>query len=72
MAVNFDDRPVSIGVNLPAHAFDFLAVPEKKYAATDLLNGGKQTVQLKKDGCLALQLEERGSVVLKMKTGSKR
>ena len=72
VAVNFDDRPVSIGVNLPAHAFDFLGIPEKKYTATDLLNGGKQTLQLKKDGCLALQLEERGSVVLKMKTGNKR
>jgi len=72
VAVNFDDRPVSIGVNLPAHAFDFLGIPEKKYTATDLLNGGKQTLHLKKDGCLALQLEERGSVVLKMKTSSKR
>ena len=72
VAVNFDDRPVSIGVNLPAHAFDFLGIPEKKYTATDLLNGGKQTLQLKKDGCLALQLEEWGSVVLKMKTSNKR
>ena len=72
MAVNFDDQPVSIAVNLPAHAFDFLGIPEKQYTATDLLGGGKQTLQLKKDGCLALQLEERGSVVLKMKTGNKR
>ena len=72
VAVNFDDQPVSIAVNLPAHAFDFLGIPEKQYTATDLLGGGKQTLQLKKDGCLALQLEERGSVVLKMKTGNKR
>ena len=67
VAVNFDDRPVSIGVNTPAHAFDYLGIPEKKVSATDLLNGGKRSLQLQKDGCLALQLEARGACVLKMK-----
>jgi len=71
VAVNFDDRPVSIGINLPAHAFDFLGLPEKKLSATDLLSGKKQTLDLKKDGCLALQMETRGSVALKMKLPKK-
>ena len=67
VAVNFDDRPVSIGINMPAHAFDFLSIPEKKVQATDLLNGGKQKTELQKDGCLAQKIEARGAVVLKMK-----
>ncbi len=67
VAVNFDDRPVSIGVNIPAHAFDFLGIKEKKYTATDLLNGGKQSLLLQRDGCVALQLAARGASVLKIK-----
>ena len=70
LAVNFDDRPVSIGVNIPAHAFDYLGVIEKKYTATDLLNGSKQSLQLQKDGCVALQLNSNGACVLKMKRTS--
>ena len=67
VAVNFDDRPVSIGINIPAHAFDYLSIRERKYTATDLLNGGKQSMLLQRDGCVALQLAERGANVLKMK-----
>ncbi len=67
VAVNFDDCDVSIGVNLPAHAFDFLGIPEKKIMATDLLSGMKQSLLLQKDGCLAVQLEARGARVFKMK-----
>ena len=70
VAVNFDDRPVSIGINLPAHAFDFLGIPEKKVQATDLLNGTKHSLQLQKDGCLALQLDTRGGCVLKINCGT--
>ena len=67
VAANFDDRAVSIAVNLPAHAFDFLGIPEKKISATDLLSGKKQNVLLQKDSCVALQLEANGCCVLKMK-----
>ena len=67
VAVNFDDCPVSIGVNIPVHAFDFLRIEAKRVQATDLLNRGKQKIELTRDGCVALQIEERGVVVLKMK-----
>jgi glycosidase len=67
VAANFEDRPVSIAINLPAHAFDFLSIPEKKLLTTDLLNGGKQYLTFQKDGCIALQLEANGARVLKAK-----
>ena len=69
VAVNFDDRPVSIGINIPAHAFDFLGIPERKTVAADLLNSTRQTLHLKKDCCVAVRLESRGACVLKMKFG---
>ena len=67
VAANFEDRPVSIAINLPAHAFDFLGIPEKKLLTTDLLNGGKRYLTFQKDGCIALQLEANGARVLKAK-----
>ena len=72
VATNFDDRDVSIGINLPAHAFDFLGISEKKVQATDLLSGDKVSLQLQRDGCLALQIAERGVRVLKMKAVKQR
>jgi len=67
IAVNFEDRPVCIGVNIPAHAFDYLAIPEKKYTSTDLLSSKRKTYELAKDGSLALSLESRGAAVIKIK-----
>ena len=65
--MNFEDRPVCIGVNIPAHAFDYLAIPEKKYTSTDLLSSKRKTYELTKDGSLALSLESRGAAVIKIK-----
>ncbi len=67
VAVNFDDRDVSIGVNLPAHAFEFLEINEAKFVTTDLLSGKKKTFELLKDTCIALQIAGNGALVLKMK-----
>ena len=72
VAANFDNRPVSIGVNLPAHAFDFLGIPERKVTAIDLLNGDKQGLTLQKDGCIALQLGANGAMVMKIKLPQKK
>ena len=67
VAVNFDDRDVSIGVNLPAHAFEFLEINEAKFVTADLLSGKKKTFELLKDACIALQITGNGALVLKMK-----
>ena len=45
--VNFDSIGVDVAVNLPAHAFDFLQLPQvDQCEAVDLLTGEKETLSL--------------------------
>ncbi len=66
VVVNFDDRDVNILVRIPSHAFEYLAIPEKKYKAKDLLSGGKQDIVLSNDGLVPMSLASRGSRVWKI------
>lgn len=66
--VNFDDEPQSVDVHLPAHAFDYLQIPEKKVTVTDLLSKQKSTLDLRKDGSVTLLLGSRSGNVWKIKT----
>lgn len=66
VVVNFDDRDVNIQVRIPSHAFEYLAIPEKKYKAKDLLSGDKQDIVLSNDGLVPMSLASRGSRVWKI------
>lgn len=66
VVVNFDDSDVNIQVRIPSHAFEYLAIPEKKYKAKDLLSGGKQDIVLSNDGLVPMSLASRGSRVWKI------
>ena len=66
VVVNFDDRDVNIQVRIPSHAFEYLAIPEKKYKAKDLLSGDKQDIVLSNDGLIPMSLASRGSRVWKV------
>lgn len=66
VVVNFDDSDVNIQVRIPSHAFEYLAIPEKKYKAKDLLSGDKQDIVLSNDGLVPMSLASRGSRVLKI------
>lgn len=66
VVVNFDDRDVNIQVRIPSHAFEYLAIPEKKYKAKDLLSGDTQDVVLSNDGLVPMSLVSRGSRVWKI------
>ena len=47
VVVNFDETPAEIGIQLPAHAFDFLEIAEREsIKATDLLTGKKEEITL--------------------------
>lgn len=47
IAINFDDQPVDIAINIPSHAFDFLHIPQKDiYEAKDLLSGKKEMISM--------------------------
>jgi len=64
---NFDDNAAEVDVRIPAHAFEYLGLREKKYAATDLLSGSTATLELKADQTVRVEVPERGAVVLKLK-----
>ena len=57
VVANFDQERVQINVTIPAHAFDFLDIPEQEVEMTDLLSGFTKVVDLKRDGQVALDVE---------------
>lgn len=57
VAVNFSGEPAKVKVRIPAHAFDYLQLPQKLVGATDLLTGDRESFQLVRDGCLGMTLE---------------
>ena len=63
---NFDDVPVTMGLTIPAHAFEYLGLAEGSYQATDLLTGKETQIELSSDGAVGIDLEARGSVILKI------
>ncbi len=57
IAVNFADHPVDIKVKIPSHAFEFLRIPQKVVAASDLLTGESQVVALKEEGVFPMTID---------------
>ncbi|KAA6340102.1 hypothetical protein EZS27_012021, partial [termite gut metagenome] len=42
---NFDELSVEVGINIPAHAFEFLELPQLEVCiATDLLTGKEEQI----------------------------
>lgn len=72
VAVNFGSAPADIGVRIPAHAFDYLGLPEKRATATDLLTGERRQFSLAKDASLSMHLDAFGVRVWKMNVGAKK
>ena len=68
VVVNFDDLPSTIDVTIPAHAFDYLKLKERKnVTAVDLLTGKEIKRQLYRDFYVSVDLEPLGAVILKFK-----
>ena len=67
VAANFDDSEAEINVTLPAHAFDYLSVKEKKVMAVDLLTKERESMMLRPDGQVRMLVPARGVRVWKMK-----
>ncbi|MBR1379652.1 MAG: alpha-amylase, partial [Bacteroidaceae bacterium] len=66
VVTNFEDRPVDTAVNIPAHAFTYLNIPQGPAFATDLLTDATQTIDLLPDTTLPLTLPPLGGIVLRM------
>ena len=68
VVVNFDELTTTMDVTIPAHAFDYLKLKERKnVTAVDLLTGKEIKRQLYRDCYISVDLEPLGAVVLKFK-----
>ena len=68
VVANFDDQPATMDVTIPAHAFDYLKIKERKSAAcTDLMSGQQLKRTLQRDCYVSVDVEPLGAVVLKFK-----
>lgn len=61
---NFSDQDISVGVKLPAHAFDYLHLAEGKFAARDLMSGHKTDIVLTRDRETSVQVPANSAVLL--------
>ena len=67
VVTNFEDHDVSVDVNIPAHAFDYLKMTKKQKATfVDLLSGQTLTTALLPDGAVHVDIPTRYAVVLKL------
>ena len=67
VVTNFEDRDMVTDVNIPAHAFDYLGIKEKKVIGTDLLTKEKLAMSLRKDGSVRMEIKARSGRVWKIK-----
>jgi len=67
VVVNFDDKPVSIDVNLPQHAFDFLSIPQGTFSATELMSEQSVELTLSPNAPVTADIPSRSGCVYKIK-----
>ena len=67
VVANFDDADAAVNVCIPAHAFDYLQLRQKTYAATDLLSGSTTELALKADAAVGVAVPARNAVIYKLK-----
>ena len=66
VVANFDDLPVGVNLNIPAHAFDYLTMAEGDYQGHDLLSDADCQFSLQRDADVGISLQPRQSVVLSL------
>ena len=66
VVANFDDLPVGVNLNIPAHAFDYLTMAEGDYQGHDLLSDADCQFSLQRDAAVGISLQPRQSVVLSL------
>jgi glycosidase len=64
---NFDDVPATVSLRIPAHAFEFLALREKTYTATDLMKQETTALALKADQPVTVAVDARSALIYKLK-----
>lgn len=68
IVVNFDSHPTKVGLAIPAHAFEYLSIPEKEdYPATDLLTGVSESFHVSSTKLMEISLDKYSGRILKFK-----
>ena len=67
VVANFDGADAMIDVHIPAHAFDYLKMKEKKAIGVDLLTKEKLAMSLKMDGSVRMEVNANSGRVWKVK-----
>ena len=67
VVANFDDKDVSVDVNIPQHAFDFLAIPQRNFKANDLLSEESLSGKLSAAEPITMLIPAYGARVWKIK-----
>ena len=71
VVANFSAEASSLEINIPAHAFSFLQIPERNVAAVDLLTGETTVFVLTRDGRLPLSVAPHHGRIYKFSTKMK-
>ena len=67
IAVNFDEMPAHVSINIPQHAFEYLKMPQiPECEATNLLNGKQEHFAFQSDKAAVLDLEAFDGKILKI------
>jgi glycosidase len=67
VVTNFDGADATIDIHIPAHAFDYLKMKEKKTIGVDLLTKEKLAMSLKMDGSIRMEVKANSGRVWKVK-----
>ena len=67
VVANFDDSDAHISLNVPSHAFDYLAIAERSYDTTELLTGNVCQLDMQRDAAISLIIPQRNALILKLK-----
>ena len=66
IAVNFDNAPCSIDINIPIHAFECLGIKQGEVTAVDLLSDRSTTAMLETGTPFHTDIEANGAVIWKL------
>lgn len=66
IVVNFDEIPAHIGINIPAHALEFLGIPPREHQQViDLLTGKAERIDFLPDHAVQTDVEDFNGKILK-------
>ena len=66
IVVNFDEIPAHIGINIPAHALEFLGIPPREHQQViDLLTGKAERIDFLPDHAVQTDVEGFNGKILK-------